>query len=245
MQNKITQAVLLSAGLGTRLRPLTDTVPKVMVPLAGKPLLLHHMDQLKRFGVNEFFINLFYLPDVITSYFGDGSKFGFKVHYFLEKPEILGTAGGVKNFEELLGDNFLVLYGDTFYEIDYGRLFEFYLSHPDAFGMGTARKTDHPWDSDLGVLGDDGKVLKFLIKPHKELPENYWGMSAPYVFEKKVLEYVPAGAYYEIAHNLVPDLLARGYHYYAYTLREGEFRKDIGTIERYREVEEYLERKRG
>ena len=103
-QKSITQAIILSAGFGTRLRPLTDSMPKVMVPLAGKPLLEHHILQLKKHGVTEFFINLHYLPDVITKYFGDGSKLGVKIHYVLEAPEILGTAGGVKSFEKNLAD---------------------------------------------------------------------------------------------------------------------------------------------
>lgn len=237
----ISQAVILSAGLGTRLRPLTDNIPKVMLPLAGKPLLERHIEELKRRGVREFFINLHYLPEKITDYFGDGSMWGVRIHYALEKPEILGTAGGVKNFEEELGDHFLVLYGDTFYKIDYGRLTEFYFSKENAIGVGTARKTDHPQDSDLAIIAPDGRITEFFPKPHKELPKGeFWGMSSPYIFSREILQYIPARKYYEIDHELVPDLLRRGCKYYAYQLQEGEFRKDIGTMERYREVEEYI-----
>lgn len=240
MAHKITQAVLLSAGLGTRIRSIFPDIPKVMIPLLGKPILERHIELLRRYGVKEFFVNLHYLPDAITNYFGDGSKLGVKIAYALEAPEILGTAGGIKNFERLLGDQFFVLYADTFYEIDFGRLMDFYAVLPDPIGMATARRTDHPLDSDLAVLGEDGRVLQFLIKPHKELPSDYWGTSAPYIFSKKVLEYIPKGKYYEIDHNLVPDLLARNYNYYACPLAEGEFRKDVGTPERYSEMEEYL-----
>lgn len=241
MKTKIKQAVLLSAGLGTRLREVTgNTIPKVMLPLLGKPLLQWHIEQLKKHGVKEFFINLHYLPETIAKYFGDGSKFGVKITYALETPEIRGTAGGIKNFDGLLHDQFLVLYADTFYEIDFGRLVNFYSSLPAPIGMTTARRTDHPLDSDLAVVGNDGRVLKFLIKPHKELPKDYWGTSAPYIFSKKALEYIPKGKYYEIDHNLVPELLALGFNYYACPLIEGEFRKDIGTPERYREVQKYL-----
>jgi len=248
MQNKITQAVILCAGLGTRLRPLTDNIPKVMVPLGGKPLLEWHIEQLKKYGIRDFFINLHYLPEKIKNYFGDGGRFGVKITYSFE-PEILGTAGGIKNFEDQIRDDFFVLYGDTFYKIDFAKVADFYFSRPEAIGLGTVRKTDHPQDSDLAVLGENDAVAEFLLKPHgKELPaslesadesgpRNYWGMSAPYIFSKKVLEFIPSGKYYEIDHNLVPDLLKRGYKYYAYRLREGEFRKDIGTIERYNEVQ--------
>jgi len=239
MPNRITQAVILSAGLGTRLRPLTNKIPKVMLPLQGKPLLEHHIEQLKKHGIREFFINLHYLPDVIKNYFGEGGKWDVKIYYAFEQ-EILGTAGGVKNFESALADNFFIIYGDAFYEINYEHLADFYLSHKDAVGMGTVRQTDHPWDSDLAVVDGGGRIVEFHIKPHKELPKSYFGMSAPYIFSKKILEYIPRGKYYEIDHNLVPDLLARGYHYYAYRLKEDEFRKDIGTMERYKEVQEYV-----
>ena len=102
----IKQAVILCAGLGTRLRPLTDIVPKPMIPILGKPLLEWNIEQFKRHGVTEFFINLYYLPDVIRDYFGDGAKWDVKIVYFQEK-EILGTAGGVKNFAGMLDEAFL------------------------------------------------------------------------------------------------------------------------------------------
>ena len=243
---KATQAVLLSAGLGTRMRAVTDNlkIPKVMVPLLGKPLLEYHILELKKFGIREFFINLHYLPEKIVEYFGEGEKWGVKINYQLEAPEILGTAGGVKNFEKLLGPEFLVLYGDTFYGIDFERFFSFWNSLPEnVIGMVAARRTDHPMDSDLAVAGEDGLITRFILKPHTELPEgDIWGTSAPYIFKKEALEYVPEKKYYEIDHNLVPDLLSRGYKYYAYKLGEGEFRKDIGTPERYKQVEEYLKK---
>src|SRR3989344_9541785 len=106
----IKQAIILCAGLGTRLRPMTDTMPKPMLPLLGKPMLEWNIEQFKRHGVSEFFINLHYLPEVIKNYFNDGSKWGVKIHYNLES-EIMGTAGGVKNFESQLRDVFFVIYG--------------------------------------------------------------------------------------------------------------------------------------
>src|SRR5271156_792666 len=99
----IKQAVILAAGLGTRLKPYTDTMPKPMIPILGKPMLQWHVEQFKKHGVTEFFFNLHYLPEVIKNYFGDGSKFGVKIHYFAEQ-EPLGTAGAIKEFESQLND---------------------------------------------------------------------------------------------------------------------------------------------
>ncbi len=245
MENKIAQAVLLSAGLGTRMREITKgEIPKVMVPLVGKPLLEWHIDQFKKCGVNEFFINLHYLPEKITEYFGDGSKWDVKIQYFLETPEILGTAGGVKDFESQLNENFFVIYADTFYQVDYGRIKDFFFSLENPIGLTTARITDHPEDSDLAIVGEKNKIKQFMIKPHKKLPEkDFYGTSAPYVFSKKILEFIPEKKYYEIDHNLVPDVLSRGLKYYAYKIQAGEFRKDIGTPDRYHFVEDYLKSK--
>lgn len=265
----ISQAILLSAGLGTRLRDITKgEIPKVMVPLLGKPLLEYQIEDFKKVGVNEFLINLHYLPEKITEYFGDGSKWGVKIKYFEETPEILGTAGGIKDFEEHLEENFFVIYADTFYQVDYKKISDFYFSLEDAIGITTARVTDHPEDSDLAIIGENKEVKEFLIKPHSEeirarlnlftsqnitsasvrdrqqapvsVNPRFYGTSAPYVFSKKILEYIPENKYYEIDHNLVPDLLSRGFKYYAYKLQEGEFRKDIGTPDRYHFVENYL-----
>ncbi|MEK7181169.1 MAG: nucleotidyltransferase family protein [Patescibacteria group bacterium] len=245
MENKISQAIMLSAGLGTRLRDITKgEIPKVMVLLVGKPLLEWHIEQFKKCGVNEFFINLHYLHEKITEYFGDGSKWGVKIRYFLETPEILGTAGGIKDFESQFNENFFVIYADTFYQINYKRIAEFYFSLENPIGLTTARITDHPEDSDLAIVGEKNEIKEFMIKPHKKLPsKDFYGTSAPYIFSKKILEYIPENKYYEIDHNLVPDLLSKGLNYYVYKLQEGEFRKDIGTADRYHFVENYLKKK--
>lgn len=240
----ITQAVLLSAGFGTRIRSLFPDIPKVMAPLLGKPLLEWHIEALKKCGVSEFFINLHYMPEKIQGHFGDGSKWGVRIEYALEMPEILGTAGGVKNFDGMLRGDFFVLYADTFYQMDYGKLAAFYGSLRDPIGVATVRRTDHPMDSDLAIVDENNRIVEFRLKPHKELPAHYWGSSAPYIFSSKVLEHIPPKTYYEIDHDLVPDLLFRRYAYYAYPLPEGEFRKDVGTPQRYKEVEGYLKNQR-
>ena len=115
----LTQAVILCAGLGTRLRPLTDNMPKQMIPVGGKPLLEHLLVQLRDQGVQEFFINLHYLPDAIPAYFGNGEKWGVKITYAWEQPNILGTAGGIKTCEPSLHEEFFVIYCDMWSTIDF------------------------------------------------------------------------------------------------------------------------------
>lgn len=254
MSKKITQAVILSAGFGTRLKPLTDTMPKVMIPFFGKPLLEHHIEQYKKFGVTEFFINLHYLPEVITNYFGDGSKWGVSITYANENP-ILGTAGGMKNFTpsapstglvqassghggKLKGD-FYLIYGDVFSQVDYGKMAEAYYQTPEGrIGMELIGETDHPKDSDLAVVDEQLKFLKIYQKPHQEIPPKYVSMRGVYIFNEKILAYIPAHTYYEIDHALLPDILEKGEAFYGYQC--DDFLKDVGTMERYQFVTEYL-----
>ncbi len=252
MENKITQAVILSAGFGTRLKPLTDNIPKVMVPFSGKPLLQWHIEQLKKHGVEEFFINLFYLPEVVKNYFGDGSKFGVKINYFLEQPEILGTAGGIKDFsakggsasggDGYLKNNFFVVYGDVFSLLDYTKMAESFLNNKDnPIGMTIVGFNDHPHDSDLVQVDKNLKFIKVYPKPNKELPENWRAMRTTFVFNERILKYIPENKYYEIDHQLLPDILSKGEKFYGYETTD--YLKDIGTPERYADVQKYLSEK--
>src|ERR1700722_16464989 len=97
----IKQAIIAAGGFGTRLRPYTDTVPKPMLPVLGKPVLEWSVEQFKKAGVTNFFFTLHYLPEVVMDYFGDGSKLGVKINYFIEK-EPLGEAGAIKKLEPQL-----------------------------------------------------------------------------------------------------------------------------------------------
>ncbi len=229
------QAVILSAGLGTRLRPITDTIPKVMIPIAGKPLLEHNIEQFKKYGVEEFFINLHYLPEIVKEYFGDGSKWGVKINYHLE-PEILGTAGGVKSFESLLDDKFFVIYGDVFSLVDYSKYYDYWETKPNAIGVQRVGDTANPQDKDLVEVDDELRFVKIHAKPHKELPQNYKGMRGIFIFKKRILDYVPANTYYEIGNQLLPDILAKSEKFYGYEC--DDYSVGIDTLEAYKRANE-------
>lgn len=235
--NRIKQAVILSAGLGTRLKPLTDAMPKIMVPLAGKPLLEYHLAHFKKHGVKEFFINLHYLPDIVKNHFGDGRKYGVKIHYAYE-PELLGTAGGLKNFSERLQDDFFVIYGDIFSWVNYTSMAQSFLAKSEFMGVVGVGPTDHPYDSDLVILNKDLLLAKILIKPHQYLPSAHKALKGIYIFNSRILSFIPSKAYYEIDHHLLPTLLAKGECFYGYEI--GDYLKDVGTPERYQEVKNFL-----
>ena len=235
----IKQAIILSAGLGTRLRPLTANIPKGMIPFSGKPLLQWHIEQFKKHGVEEFFVNLHYLPNVFTDYFGDGSKFGVKINYFLEEPEILGTAGGMKDFSDKLRGDFFLIYGDVFSLLDYTKMAQSFFEKTDnPIGMTIVGFNNHPHDSDLVLVDENLKFIKIYPKPNKELPSNWRAMRTTFIFNERILKYIPENKYYEIDHNLLPDILEKGEKFYGYETTD--YLKDIGTPERNAEVQKYI-----
>jgi len=117
------KAMVLAAGLGTRLRPLTDDTPKCLIPLAGHPLMDWTLGWLHDHGVTECMINLHYLPGKVRDFIGDGSRYGLRVHYSFE-PELLGTAGAVKNVEAFFDRPFFVIYSDNFSQWNLRKLVE-------------------------------------------------------------------------------------------------------------------------
>jgi len=226
------QAIILSAGLGLRLRPLTNNLPKVMLPIKGKPLLEYHIEQLKKYGVKEIFINLHYLPERITDYFKDGQTFGVKINYHFEK-ELLGTAGAITAFSSKLKKHFFLLFGDLFTNFNYSKLMDF---HREQKGIGTMviHKTDHPEDSDLVIL--NGKRIKHIyLKPHNFLPnQEFFGIAGIYIFSKEILEFIKLGEYSDLAQEILPIILKKELPLYGYIA--SDYIRDIGTLQRYNKL---------
>ena len=233
----IKQAVILCAGLGTRLRPLTDSMPKPMIQLLGKPLLEWNIEQFKKHGVTEFFINLYYLPDVIRDYFCDGAKWGVKINYFQEK-EILGTAGGVKNFANMLDETFFLIYGDMLSLMDYIQMENEFAAYPDAIGMQRMQRTNNYADADVAELAKDGSFARIHPKPHSEKYPNAYRMKGVFILKKEILDFIPANTFYELGKQLLPDVVSRGKKFYSYECQD--YTKGIDTMDKYQEVEEYL-----
>lgn len=223
------KAFILAAGLGTRLRSLGLDVPKVMVPIGGKPLLQHHFEFLRAQGITEFIVNLHYLPDKVTGYFGDGGKFGVRITYSLEK-EILGTAGGVKKMEALLREGtFLVIYGDNLMRFELAPLLEFHRRR-QAVATVALFESPEPWTG--GVVETDaiGRVLRFVEKPDpKEVSTNRINAGI-YLLEPAVLDAIPAGQFCDFGKDVFPALVAAGQPVFA--MKPKAYIQDVGTPER-------------
>jgi N-acetyl-alpha-D-muramate 1-phosphate uridylyltransferase len=119
------QCVILAGGLATRLRPMTDTVPKSMVLVAGKPFLAYQLQLLKKSGICNVVLCVGHLHEQITSYFGDGNAFGVSISYSYETDRLLGTGGAIRNALSLLHDKFFVMYGDSYLPVDFRAVWQF------------------------------------------------------------------------------------------------------------------------
>jgi len=234
------KALLLAGGLGTRLRPLTEQLPKPMAPVANRPWLEYLILQLKEQGIMELVIALKHYPDFIRSHFGDGSRFGVSIAYTLED-KALGTAGAIKHAESLLGDRFLALNADVVQRIDLLPLLEFHREHGGAVTIGLTEVKD---PTQFGVVERtrSGRILRFVEKPKKgEAPSNLINAGI-YVMEREVLSFIPPGREVSVERETFPELIASGAGVYGFPMKG--YWMDMGTHERYRQVHwDLLDRK--
>jgi len=153
------QAVILAGGLGTRLRPLTETIPKAMTPVRGRPFIDYEIGLLKRGGVDDFVICVGHLGDAIERHLGDGRSAGVRISYSYDGPSLLGPAGALKRAEPLLGDSFFVTYGDAYLRAPYGELMDALASSGRLGVMAVFRNENRYGPSDLVVEG--GMVVRY------------------------------------------------------------------------------------
>jgi mannose-1-phosphate guanylyltransferase len=214
------KAMVLAAGRGTRLRPLTDTVPKCMACVAGKPVLEHNVEWMRKFGVTELIVNLHHMPEAVKDYFGDGERWGVRITYSYE-PELLGTAGAVKKVADFFDAPFLVWYGDNLSTCRLDRLWE---SHLKKGGLATIalHEREDPTQSGIVGLDEDGRVSRFLEKPRPEQVFSHWVSAGIFVLEPQALEAVPAEGAHDFGRDVFPALLDRGAALYGYRMSEDE-----------------------
>lgn len=226
------QAVILAGGQGTRIRSVNADVPKSMLPIAGKPLLLHQVEFLKLYNITEIIITVNHLKDSIISFFGDGSKFGVSIFYF-EETTPLGTVGGVKAVEHLLKDDFILLYGDVMVDMDIYRLQQFHADKKSECTL-VVHPNDHPYDSDLVDIDNDDRVTAFHPKPHQENKYYRNLVSAGlYVFSPSIFSYLQKEAKADFGKDIFPKIYGK-INMYGYNT--SEYLKDMGTPDRLEKV---------
>jgi mannose-1-phosphate guanylyltransferase len=223
------KAVILVGGPGTRLQPLTFTLPKSLVPVINQPVMEHMIAYLRLFGVEDIILTLNYLPDAIRSHFGDGQDFGVRLAYCLEK-DPLGTAGAVKNASEHLDSTFIVLNGDIFTEMDLADMFSLHIKKK-AKATIALTWVDNP--SAFGVVETDGsgRVQRFIEKPPPGTETTNWINAGTYILEPEVLDYIPPNQHYMFEKGLFPGLLEAGEPVFGYPYRG--YWLDMGTLAQY------------
>lgn len=224
------KAMILAAGEGQRMRPLTNTTPKPMLPVGGRPLVERLIETLRAYDVTEIAINLHHLPHKVTSHIGNGSRFGVDVTYSFEEAA-LGTAGGAKRLEGFFGDEpFFVLYGDVFTDLDLSLLRWFHLQQRSALTMALHRP-DTLRGCGVVELGPSRRVISFIEKPERDQGAVGWANAGVYVVEPDILRHIPPGQPFDFGSDLFPLLLERDVPVYG--LASDALVLDIGTPEGY------------
>ncbi|RZL47040.1 MAG: HAD-IIIA family hydrolase [Pedobacter sp.] len=222
------KAVILAGGKGTRLG-LFDK-PKPMVQIGDKPLLEHQINLLKRYGITDIILLTGFLSEKIEEYFHDGSSIGVKLSYVRE-PYPLGTAGAVKQLENVLTERFLVLYGDIILDFDIDSFIEFD-KQKDTIGTIIVHPNEHPYDSDLVEVDERCIVTNFLSKPHQPgLVYNNNVNAAVYILSPKIFQYIESGVISDFGKDIFPKVVnTRRHQLCAYDTPE--YIKDLGTPDR-------------
>ena len=223
------KALFLVGGVGTRLQPLTDDLPKSMIPMMAKPLLERNILKLKDYGVNEIILSTCYKPQKIEKYFGDGTKLGIKIKY-IEQDIPLGTGGAIKNAERFFNDTFIIFTQDILSDINIEDMMKF---HKEKLAAVTIAVTEVKNPSDYGVIeyNDNLYAESFTGKPKlSEIKSNYINTGI-YIFEPNVLKEIPESQVVSLEKETYPLLLKKNYPIAIY--ESDAYWRDIGSIEEY------------
>ena len=241
------KAMILAAGKGTRVRPLTYDLPKPMIPVLGKPVMAYLIEHLRKHGVTEIMVNVSHLHEKIEEYFGEGEQYGVQIGYSFEgytkeDGEVvavpIGSAGGMKKIQEFGGffdDTTIVLCGDALIDLD---LKAALAEHRRKGAMASVITKEVPWDkvSSYGVVVTDqnGRITQFQEKPKQEDALSNFISTGIYIFEPEVIDLIPSGVEFDIGSQLFPLLAEKGMPFFAQGRPFNWL--DIGSVSDYWEV---------
>jgi mannose-1-phosphate guanylyltransferase/phosphomannomutase len=220
----------MAGGFGTRLRPITCSLPKPMVPMANKPMLCHTISLLKKYNFLDVTMLLYYQPEIITNYFNDGKNFGVDIKYL--RPDLdLGTAGSVKYARKNINDTFIVISGDVLTDFDISEVVEFH-KKKDAIATMILTRVSNPLQFGVVITDKNGKVERFLEKPSWSEVFSDTINTGIYILEPEIFKFIPNGSLFDFSKDLYPLLLKENKRLYGY-ISEGYWR-DIGNHDEYR-----------
>ncbi|MBI2354611.1 MAG: mannose-1-phosphate guanyltransferase [Deltaproteobacteria bacterium] len=226
------KAVIMAGGFGTRIQPLTSSLPKPMIPLFNRPIMLHIVELLKKHDITDLVMLLYHQPEVIKKFFRDGADFGVRITYVTPLQD-MGTAGAVKAAEKYLDERFLVISGDLLTDFNLKKVMDF---HADNKAMATITLTSVKDPLQFGVVITDKerRITQFLEKPG-------WGEvisdtinTGIYVLEPEIFKYIPAGENFDFSQDLFPQMLANKDALFGFPAKG--YWRDIGNTDSYREA---------
>lgn len=226
------KALILAGGKGTRLGEKTHLTPKPMLLIGGKPVLQHQVELFRNYGITNITLLVNHLSESIVEHFGDGRAFGVSITYYNER-EPLGTAGGLKDLEAGLDDDFLLLYGDVMLNMDLNRLIAFHKNVNSDCTL-VVHPNDHPQDSDLVEIDDQHRVVAFHSKPHEE-GKYYRNLvnAGLYIMNPLILRFLKKGKKSDFGHDVFHSIYKK-INMFGYNT--AEYLKDMGTPTRLERV---------
>jgi mannose-1-phosphate guanylyltransferase/phosphomannomutase len=223
------KAMVLAAGLGERMRPLTEMCPKPLLPIANQPVVGWVLNHLARHGFTDVIANLHYRPEEIVDRLGDGSQYGVQLTFSYEE-ELLGPAGGVRRCKEFFGDEtFLVTGADDLNDMDLSALVESHRRVGALASIGLVEVTDTEHYG-IVVTDSEGAIERFVEKPKERAPSNTANTQI-YLFEPEVFDFIPGEQFYDFGFHAFPAMVEAGVPFYGFRL-DGYWR-DIGSISDY------------
>lgn len=212
------KAVIVAGGRGERLKLFTNKIPKPMIEVRKKPILLHIIELLKKYGISDYIFALCYLPDVITNFFGDGKKFGVNINYIFEDPNFpMGTAGAILPAKKMVNGKFILTYGDVLRDLDIGDIIDFHKKN-QAFATLNIYKRESKNAKSRILIDDNNRITKFIERPiEDELKEDYiWANGSFYILEPEIFEWIPEFKKSDFGTDIFPKLLSSEKPLYAY-----------------------------
>ncbi|MCE1164937.1 MAG: NTP transferase domain-containing protein [Bacteroidetes bacterium] len=223
------QAVIMAGGFGTRLRPLTNNIPKPMVPIVNVPMLEHVITLLKKHDITDYVMLLYYQPEIIRRYFGDGSRFGVNINYVLPDKDY-GTAGAVKLSEKFIDDEFLVISGDVITDFNLTDIYNFH-KEKDSTATISLFSSDNPLQYGIVLTNSENRIVRFLEKPSSSEVFSDTINTGIYCFSKKIFDFIPEGENFDFSKDLFPFLLNNNIPIFGH--KSTGYWRDVGNLEEY------------
>jgi mannose-1-phosphate guanylyltransferase len=226
------KAMMLAGGMSTRLYPLTRQVPKPLVPIVGEPIAAKVLRYLHSYGIDDVAINVHYHAEQIREAFGDGSRYGVRLHY-LEEPKLMGSAGAVKQMEWFFKDDTFIVIGCD--DLTDGNLAELIAFHRRKGALATIALSHMPDVEQYGVVitDADGRIVDFQEKPKKGTERSHEANTGIYCFQPEIFKHIPAGVFIDFGKDVFPKLQQEDAAFYAMPM-PAAYWCDIGTPSEYR-----------